>query len=113
MSEPAVYPTPSREILGMVFQELFNLASGTPVVRLTRVRLEDQVSRVPKPSVHACVINYEGGEYIACTKNDVVISPKDYNTDYDEFHLTAKGAKTNGILFPDKTKATKRKRKKL
>jgi hypothetical protein len=91
-----------KDILGSVFQVLFNQVTGSPAIGMTRHKLELEVPLIPKITILGCLKYYEGGKFIECTKNDIVITPKDLNTDYDEFRLTYLGAQTEGFLFGKK-----------
>jgi hypothetical protein len=95
---PEEYAKPSVNVLNQVFQALYELANGNTAKPLTRVQLEKAQPKVPKESIFGCVIVFHSDGYIVLTKGSEIISqPKNYDTDYNEFRLSANGAKTKGV----------------
>jgi hypothetical protein len=81
--------------LNKLFKVLSDEVAYAPANLLTRKALQREAGGSYDPRLTlSCLMKYEGDELIKCSREGVDFKPIDMNKDYEEFHLTSKGAIT-------------------
>ncbi|MDD5143500.1 hypothetical protein [Methanoregula sp.] len=92
------------KILNQVFQLIHNETNHGTANHLTRKKLQTSAGQIPPESVLGCLVTYQGDNLIQCSKDKVDFPPKDQMKDYDEFHLTSRGIKSDSPYMYAKDK---------
>ncbi len=85
----------SVENLNKVFHLIYRQVGGNPANKMTRQDLQRLSGTCPPETILGCLITYEGDKLIVCTNNDIIFTPKNLKDDYNEFHITSEGRKTD------------------